>query len=249
MSLWRQISRGLRVLINRTAADNDLSEEVQHYLEQSTAAHLSRGLSPGEARRAARLELGNVTTVREQVRASGWENLLPTLFADLRFATRQLHANPGFTAVTILTLALGIGATTAIFSAINPILLQSLPYPDADRIMMISDFGTNGSRLDVTFHTYRELSERSRSFQAMAVMKPWQPTMTGADQPDRLDGQRVSAEYFHVLGESPAVGRDFDPSDDRMSWLPQPSFGHLYSTTLAILFPSRLGSGVITCAW
>ncbi len=217
MSLWRQISRGLRVLINRTAADNDLSEEVQHYLEQSTAAHLSRGLSPGEARRAARLELGNVTTVREQVRASGWENLLPTLFADLRFATRQLHANPGFTAVTILTLALGIGATTAIFSAINPILLQSLPYPDADRIMMISDFGTNGSRLDVTFHTYRELSERSRSFQAMAVMKPWQPTMTGADQPDRLDGQRVSAEYFHVLGESPAVGRDFDPSDDLLN--------------------------------
>ena len=217
MSLWRQISRGLRVLINRTAADNDLSEEVQHYLEQSTAAHFARGLSPGESRRAARLELGNVTTVREQVRASGWENLLPTLFADLRFATRQLHANPGFTAVTILTLALGIGATTAIFSAINPILLQSLPYPDADRIMMISDFGTNGSRLDVTFHTYRELSERSRSFQAMAVMKPWQPTMTGADQPDRLDGQRVSAEYFHVLGESPAVGRDFDPSDDLLN--------------------------------
>src|SRR6266436_1049016 len=217
MSLWRQISRGLRVLINRTAADNDLSEEVQHYLEQSTAAHLARGLSLGEARRAARLELGHVTTVREQVRASGWENLLPTLFADLRFATRQLHANPGFTAVTILTLALGIGATTAIFSAINPVLLQSLPYPDADRIMMISDFGTNGSRLDVTFHTYRELSERSRSFEAMAVMKPWQPTITSATQPERLDGQRVSAAYFHALGVSPELGRDFDASDDRLN--------------------------------
>ncbi len=217
MSLWRQLARGLRVLTNRTAADNDLSDEVQHYVEQSTAAHIARGLSPEEARRAARLEIGNLTAVREQVRASGWENLLATLFADLRFATRQLHANPGFTAVIILTLALGIGATTAIFSAVNPILFQSLPYPDADRIMMISDFSSDGSRLDVTFHTYRELSERTRSFQAMAVMNPWQPTMTGPDEPERLDGQRVSADYFRVLGESPVMGRDFDPSEDRLN--------------------------------
>src|SRR6266436_9546168 len=217
MSLWRQIARGLRVLINRTAADNDLSEEVQHYLEQSTAAHLARGLSLGEARRAARLELGHVTTVREQVRASGWENLLPTLFADLRFATRQLHANPGFTAVTVLTLALGIGATTAIFSAVNPILLQSLPYPDSGQIMMISDVRGDGSRLDVTFHTYREVLERSRSFEAVAVTKPWRPTLSSTTQPERLDGQRVSATYFRTLGISPALGRDFDLSDDQLN--------------------------------
>jgi putative ABC transport system permease protein len=217
MSLWRQLTRGLRVLTNRRAADHDLSEEVQHYLEQSTTEHISRGLSPDAAPRAARLELGNASTVREQVRASGWENFPATLFADLRYATRQLRSNPGFTAVTVLTLALGIGATTAIFSTVNPILFQSLPYPDANRITMISDFGTDGTRLDVTFHTYRELSERSRSFQAMAVTNPWQPTMTGADQPERLDGQRVSADYFHVLGESPAMGRDFDPSEDRLN--------------------------------
>ena len=217
MSLWRQLTRGLRVLTNRRAADHDLSEEVQHYLEQSTTEHISRGLSLDEARRAAHLELGNASTVREQVRASGWENLPATLFADLRYATRQIRSNPGFAAVTVLTLALGIGATTAIFSTVNPILFQSLPYPDANRIMMISDFGTDGTRLDVTFHTYRELSERSRSFQSMAVTNPWQPTMTGADQPERLDGQRVSAGYFHVLGESPAMGRDFDPSEDRLN--------------------------------
>jgi putative ABC transport system permease protein len=217
MSLWRQLTRGFRVLTNRRAADHDFSEEVQHYLDQSTAANIARGLSPDEARRAARIELGNASTIREQVRASGWENLPATLFADLRYATRQLRSNPGFTAVTVLTLALGIGATTAIFSTVNPILFQSLPYPDANRIMMISDFSTDGTRLDVTFHTYRELSERSRSFQAMAVTNPWQPTMTGAEQPERLDGQRVSAEYFHVLGESPAMGRDFDLLEDRLN--------------------------------
>jgi putative ABC transport system permease protein len=217
MSLWRQLTRGFRVLSNRTAADHDLSEEVQHYLDQSTAAHVASGLSPDAARRAAHLELGNLTTVKEQVRASGWEHLLVTLFSDLRYGLRNMLRTPGFTIVTTLTLALGIGATTAIFSAVNPILFESLPYPDARRIMMVSDLSTDDSRLDVTFHTYRELVERTRSFQAMAVTGSWQPTVTGPDQPERLDGQRVSADYFRVLGESPAMGRDFEASDDRLN--------------------------------
>ena len=99
----------------------------------------------------------------------------------------------------MLTLALGIGASTAIFSAVNPILFQSLPYPDARRIMMIWDI-SQGLRLDVTFHTYRELTVRSRSFDALAVMRPWQPTLTSEAEPERFEGQNVSASYFHVLG-------------------------------------------------
>lgn len=217
MSLWRQLTCGLRVLANRTAADRDLSDEVQHYLNQSAAEHIARGLSPAEARRAAHMELGNATTVREQVRCSGWENLPATFFADLRYGFRNMFRTPGFTIVTILTLALGIGATTAIFSTVNPILFQSLPYPAANRILMISDFSTDGSRLDVTFHTFRELSERTHSFETMAVSNLWQPTMTGPAQPERLDGQRVSSAYFQVLGLSPAMGSDFDPSQDRLN--------------------------------
>ena len=119
--------------------------------------------------------------------------------------------------VAVLTLALGIGASTAIFSAVNPILFEPLPYPHAGRVMMIWDFGPDGSRLDVTFGTYRELVERSRSFDAIAVMRAWQPTMTGPAEPERLDGQRVSASYFRVLGVSPALGRDFDSSDDGLN--------------------------------
>jgi putative ABC transport system permease protein len=124
---------------------------------------------------------------------------------------------PGFTAITVLTLALGIGATTAIFSAVNPILFESLPYPSADRIMTISDLQLDGSRLDVTFHTHRELLERTRSFEAMAVTKPWRPTLTSTNEPERLNGQRVSAAYFRTLGVSPAMGRDFDPPDDQLN--------------------------------
>ena len=217
MSLWRQLTRGLRVLRNRASADRDVADEVQHYLDQATDAWIARGLAPEEARRAARVELGNATVVREQVRAYGWENLVGAVAADLRYAARRLRASPGFTAVGTVTLALGIGASTAIFSAVNPILFEPLPYPRAGRIVMISDVGVSRASLDVTFGTYREIADRSRSFEALAVMRPWQPTVTGAAQPERIDGQRVSADYFRVLGVRPAIGRDFTASDDRLN--------------------------------
>jgi putative ABC transport system permease protein len=139
---------------------------------------------------------------------------LEDLWQDFRYATRRLRSNPGFAAVGVITLALGIGASTAIFSAVNPILFEPLPYPQAGRIMMIWDI-FEGRRSDVTFHTYREVVERSRSFDAMAAMEAWQPTMTGPAQPERLDGQSVSATYFRALGVSPVLGRDFQASDDR----------------------------------
>ena len=138
------------------------------------------------------------------------------MLADLQYAVRRLWSAPGFTAITVLTLSVGIGATTAIFSAVNPILFEPLPYPRADRIAMIRENGRDGSRNDGTFGMYRELAARARSFDAIAVLKPWQPTLTGADQPERFEGQRVSAKYFRVLGVSPIIGRDFEPSDDRL---------------------------------
>src|ERR1700720_2094082 len=120
---------------------------------------------------------------------------MTTLLADLRYAARRLRRSPGFTVAGVLTLALGIGATAAIFSAVNPILFQPLPYPHAERLLKVSDLGTNGSTADVTFGTYRELVQRSTSFEAIAVMKPWQPAMTGPSEPERLTGQRVSAAF------------------------------------------------------
>jgi putative ABC transport system permease protein len=216
VSLWRQLTRGLRGLTHRSLADREVADEVQHYLELSAEAHMARGLSRDEALRAARLELGGVTRVEEQVRGYGWENLVETFLADLRYAARRLRATPGFTAVTVLTLALGIGATTAIFSAVKPVLFEPLPYPQAGRIMAIWDIGPDGARADGTFGTSVELGARSRSFDAIAVMKAWQPTLIGTGEPERLEGQRVSWSYLRVLGVAPALGEDFHPSDDRL---------------------------------
>ncbi|HWC95130.1 MAG TPA: ABC transporter permease [Candidatus Sulfopaludibacter sp.] len=215
MSLWRQLTRGLRALTHREAADRDVADEVRDYLERATAALEASGLSPDDARRAARLEYGSPTAIREQVRSSGWEGLLETLAADLRYAARQLLHNPGFALVGILTLALGIGASTAIFSAVNPILFQPLPYPDAGRLTMIREMPRSGSPRRPTFGTFHGLAESSRTFDAMAVMKPWQPTMVGNDQPERFEGQRVSAAYFRTLGVAPSIGRNFEASDDQ----------------------------------
>ena len=133
---------------------------------------------------------------------------------DFRYALRQLRKNPGFAGTAIVILGLGIGATTAIFSAVNPILFEPLPYPQASRLMMIWYGGGDGARIPQTFHTYREVAERNRAFETIAVMRPWQPTLTGAAHPERLDGQRVSASYFHTLGVAPAMGRDFRASED-----------------------------------
>jgi putative ABC transport system permease protein len=137
-----------------------------------------------------------------------------TLFRDLGYALRQLRKNPGFACTAIAILGLGIGASTAIFSAVNPILFEPLPYADPSRIMMIWYAGEDGSRIPQAFHTYRELAERNHSFAAIAVMKTWQPTLSSSDQPERIDGQQVSASYFRSMGEQPAMGRDFAVSDD-----------------------------------
>ena len=215
MSIWRQVSRGVRVLLHRADADQDVDDEVQHYLDQATAAHAARGLAPQAARRAAMIEMGNPTVVRERVRDYGWENIAANTAGDLKVALRRLRKNPGFTVVAVLTLALGIGAATAIFGAVNPILFEPLAYPHADRVVMVSDVGDDGSMVETTYGTYVELAQRSRAFDALAATDPWHPALSGGGEPERLVGQQVSATYFRVLGIPPAVGRDFVDSDDQ----------------------------------
>jgi putative ABC transport system permease protein len=203
-------------LWHRNKLEEQLEKEMRFHLEQHANELMDRGYNPEEARRLARLALGGPEQVKEECRDARGTRWLEDLWQDFRYAARTLRRRPGFTAVSIITLALGIGASTAIFSAVNPILFEPLPYPHAGRILMVWDRGADGSRAYVTFGTFRELQQRSRSFEALAATKACQPTLTGAADPERLDGQCVSADYFRVLGVRPALGRDFDLNDDRV---------------------------------
>ncbi|MGA8035546.1 MAG: ABC transporter permease [Candidatus Acidiferrales bacterium] len=223
MSFWRELTRGFRTLVDRRSADADLNDELQNYIAQAAAAHIARGLGPAAARRAAQIEVGTPTSVHDQVRESTWENALATFASDIRYGARQLLRNPGFAFVAILTLALGIGATTAIFSAVDPILFQPLPYPHAERIAMIWEARSDGSAENPAYGTFFGLAgglagsqpqNRTHALAYAAVAKPWQPSMAGDGEPERFEGQRVTPDYFRVLGVLPTLGRNFAPSDD-----------------------------------
>lgn len=196
--------------------ESRLDKELRFHLEQRTAELIASGYNAAEARRLARIEIGGLEQAKEQCRDERRTRWLGDLWRDAIYASRILRQKFGFTLVCTLTLALGIGASTAIFSAVNPILFEPLPYPNANRILSIWYGGTDEARVAQTFGTFREIQSRSHSFEAIAVMKPWQPALTGNAEPERLEGQRVSAGYFRALGVAPALGRDFDPAADRL---------------------------------
>jgi putative ABC transport system permease protein len=216
MSFVRQTVRGLAALFRGHDADKAVDDEVRHYLDQAAAVHMGRGLTRDEAMRAAILELGNSTTVREQVRTSGWEHGIETTLTDVRYALRRLANNPAFTVTAVATLAIGIGASTAVFSAVSPILLEPLPFAHAERIVTVDDRNNQGVPMPATLGTYDELRARTRSFDALAATDRWQPSLSGAGDPERLEGQRVTVGYFGVFTAEPVVGRSFSAADDQV---------------------------------
>jgi predicted permease len=132
----------------------------------------------------------------------------------MRHAVRLVRRSPGFTALCVLTLGLSIGATTAIFSVVNPVLLRSLPYPDADRLVMVWERDADGAPSNTTFATYSDLAARAHSIERAAALGGWQPTLSEPGNAERVQGARVSWSYFRVLGVRPAIGRDFVEAED-----------------------------------
>jgi putative ABC transport system permease protein len=214
MNAIARLFKKLSLLVRREKFASELDEEMAFHREQAERELAEDGVDPEAAHYAVVKQFGNATRLKEdsvETVGFGFESVL----RDLRYAARQLRHNPGFTATAMLVLAIGVGATTAIFSAVNPILFKALPYPEASRVAMIWETRDKGAQMDVTFGSFHGVSERQRSFETLAVMKPWQPSIAGDAQPERFEGQRVSSEYFRVLGILPALGRGFETADDQ----------------------------------
>ena len=213
METLSRIVRRVWLLFRREEFNANLAAEMAFHREQVEKSLRSEGMAPDEARCQAVRQFGNDVRLRERS-VERVEFRFETVIQDIRYGIRQLRNNPGFTVTAILVLGLGVGATTAIFSAVNSILFKSLPYPHPDRIMSVFEKKDGGARLP-SFATFRGIAERSQSFDAMAAMKVWRPAMVGIGEPEFFWGQRVSVDYFRTLGVLPALGRDFQAADDQ----------------------------------
>ena len=219
MSLWRRISRGMRALTGRTVADRDLSDELEHYVDQATAANVARGMSPADARRDALLHVGNTTNVKEQMRGAGWEASVESFFTDLRYAGRMLRKSPVFALVTVFVIALGAGAVTTIFSATNAMLLRPLPGArDAGSLYSIDRKHRNDKEgMSASYPYYKRIRDASHSFDGVVAWNDLELTVDIGGTGTRAYGNYVSGNYFSVLGVQPEIGRFFAPEEDRTS--------------------------------
>jgi putative ABC transport system permease protein len=195
--------------------DRDLRDEIDSHLQMHIDDNLRAGLPPAEARRQAFLRLGGVEALKEDYRERRSVPLLEHLAQDVGFAVRVLRRTPAFTAVAVLTLGLGLGANTAVFSVVNAVLLRPLPFPQSDRLMLIWATNTkNGDQRDVaSYPDFEEWKASGRSFDGMAALTSRAVTLAGPDQALLAPGLQTTAGFFETLGVAPALGRTFQQSD------------------------------------
>ena len=217
MTWIRIIVARCRGLFWRRRVDASLNEELDTHVEMLVEENLRRGMSPEEARFAARRSFGGHEQMREAYREQRGLPMFETLAHDVRYGVRQLSRSPGFTAIAILTLALGIGANTAIFSVVNTVLLRPLPYENADRLVMVwGNDRAHGYNTDqVSPPDFRDWQSQNHVFESMAGATDVMYTLTGAGDPAPVIGYEFSAKYFRVLGVAPLIGRTFAPEEEQ----------------------------------
>jgi putative ABC transport system permease protein len=217
MSLWRQLSHGLRVLTRRADADRDLDDELQHFLDESARARVAEGVSAEEAHRTVRNALQGYVGTREHVRAAGWEHVVTEGVGDMRIALRMFARQPLFTLVIILVIALGSGAVATIYSAMNALVLRPVPgVADPEALVSLQPMRRGGEVLQQTsFGRYTALRANVTTLDGLAVWGRVALTLSSGGQSGvAVFGNMVSANYFDVLGVSPAAGRLLAAGED-----------------------------------
>ena len=224
-----KIPAAVRNLFRRSRVETDLDAEVRSYESLLQEEKSRAGMNPQEARRLARMEMGGPEQVKEEVRAVRTGVWLETFWQDIRFGARSLHKNPGFTAIAILTLALGIGANSAIFSVIDAVILRPLPYRQPEQLVTIFESkapNDQPSRFAVAPGDFLDWRAQNKVFEQIgAVMFPGY-NLTGTDRPERLSGANVSAGMLHLVGLQPFLGREIEPADDRPGAAPVVMISH-----------------------
>jgi predicted permease len=215
MNWLHEFAKRIRMLLDRRQFEADLEEEMRLHLELREQEQVASGMNTDDARAAARRRFGNATYLKEESHiAWGWE-WFEHLAADIRYGLRMLRRSPGFTAIAVLTIALGIGATTAIFSVVDATLLHPLPYPQPEQLVSIVDDlpGVGAQDVGMSVPEWHDL-ERSGIFQHVSPMGGGgSVNLTGSSEPTRAQFNAVPPNYFALLGAKPELGRAFDPGD------------------------------------
>jgi putative ABC transport system permease protein len=214
----RRVLGGVRALLRRREIEQDLDDELRAYLEAAVEQNLASGMSPEEARRAARLNVGSIEATKDAVRDVGWESWIESVWQDVRYAFRRLRRFPGFAAVAILTLALGIGANTTIFSIVNGLLLRALPVTAPEQLVTLEspssiDQGFPAGWAYPVWDQFRQRSEALGGAVAWSVFLEQRDLAQGGET-DPVDGLFVSWNFFAELGVPPLLGRTFTVEED-----------------------------------
>jgi predicted permease len=215
MKTLRAIWNKLRSITQQRAVKHDIDEELRFHFERRTAENIAAGMSPEEAARAARKRFGNAQVIREECREAHGASFGETTIQDIRFAVRMLGKNPGYTAVSVLTLALGVGANTAIFSIINCVLLRPLPYRDPGRLVIVGENNLKRGHPEMSIApgNLRDWSEQSSVFEDLAGQIQSPATLTGLETPEHVNVSWTTPNFFNVFGVPPLLGRTFNPDD------------------------------------
>jgi putative ABC transport system permease protein len=217
MSLLRASWVRLANLFRKQQLDRDLDAELAAHLDLHTADNLRAGMSPAEARRQALLKLGGVLQTKENYRDAASFPFLDSVLQDLRFAFRTLRKSPAFTAVAVLTLALGIGANTAIFSVFYGVLLRPLPYPHPEQLVHLREMNAQGGQMNFSDPNFDDLRDQSRSLQALAEYNAYPQTVTVDQTSARVTVSLVTRDFFRVIGVQPSRGRGFLPEEQQFN--------------------------------
>jgi predicted permease len=195
--------------------DEDFSRELDAHLDLLTEQNIRQGMTPEEARRSAHLRLGGTTQLREAHQELAGLPMAETIVQDVRYAIRTLRKSPGFALVCVLTLGLGIGASSAIFSVVNGVLLRPLPYPKSGRLLRIEESHPGDLSANLTYASYLDLEHESKLLEDISSFRPWSFNVTGEGEPEQISGALVSGSFFSALGIQAHIGRTINLEDDR----------------------------------